>query len=523
LILAPTGRDARLAHEVLERAELPCCTVTTMRDLCQEIGEGAGAVLVAEEALDEGKSGMLASCIGTQAEWSDLPIIVLARPGADSAAVAGAMDELGNVTVIERPARVASIVSVARSAIRARLRQYQVRESLAEREATAESLRDADRRKDEFLAVLAHELRNPLAPLRNSLDALRFHANGDPEVERTADMMRRQVDHMVHLVDDLLDVSRVTRGKIELRMERVRIDSIVNSAVEMCMPGIKAARHLLAVDLPDEPLAVEGDRVRLTQIIANLLNNATKYTRPGGRISVEARRESNMVAIAVSDTGQGLSSNELPHVFELFMQAGKDNSRFAEGGLGIGLTLVKALVEMHGGSAMARSEGLGKGSEFTVRLPLAEVHAQADDSRRRETPADVTLSQRVLVVDDNVDAANSLGTLLRLLGAEVEVAYGANAALETLKRYPADVAILDIGMSGMNGYELAKQIRANPAASDLLLIALTGWGQRSDQERAIAAGFDHHLTKPANLSMLQELIARGTRRRERRRDPAPAL
>jgi signal transduction histidine kinase/ActR/RegA family two-component response regulator len=513
LILAPTGRDARLAHEVLERAQLPCVTVTTMVELCRELGGGAGAILVAEEALDDGKSGALASCIGAQPEWSDLPVIVLARPGADSAAVASAMDELGNVTVVERPARVAAIVSVARSAIRARLRQYQVRESFAEREATAESLRDADRRKDEFLATLAHELRNPLAPLRNSLDALRFHGNGDAEVQRTGEMMRRQVDHMVRLVDDLLDVSRVTRGKIELRLETVRVDTIIHAAVEMCMPAIKTARHLLAVDTPDEPLAVHGDRVRLTQVVSNLINNATKYTRPGGRIGVEARREGAMVAIVVTDTGKGLAATEIPHVFELFMQAGNGNMRFGEGGLGIGLTLVKSLVEMHGGSAIASSEGIGKGSEFTVRLPLVEAETAPERTMRTDSASELGMSKRVLVVDDNVDAANSLATLLRLFGAEVEAAYSANEALETLRRYPADVAILDIGMSGMNGYELARQIRRNPAAADMLLIALTGWGQRSDQQRAIEAGFDHHLTKPANLTALQTLIAEGPRSR----------
>jgi signal transduction histidine kinase/ActR/RegA family two-component response regulator len=500
---------------VLERAKLPCLTVGSMQELCRELDSGAGALLIAEEALDERMSAMLASCIGAQPEWSDLPIVVLARPGADSAAVATAMDQLGNVTVIERPARVASIVSVARSALRARLRQYQVRETMAEREATAASLRDADRRKDEFLAVLAHELRNPLAPLRNSLDALRFHANGDEEVERTSEMMRRQVDHMVHLVDDLLDVSRVTRGKIQLRMETVPVESIINSAVEMCMPAIKAARHMLAVDIPDEPLAVHGDRVRLTQIVANLLNNACKYTRAGGRIGVEVRRESNMVAIVVTDTGKGLSSAELPHVFELFMQVENGTTRFGEGGLGIGLTLVKSLVEMHGGSAMARSEGIGSGSEFTVRLPLVEVEDVSAHRRRSDPRNQMVIDQKVLVVDDNVDAANSLATLLRLFGAEVEVAFSATAALDTLKRYAPDVAILDIGMAGMDGYELARQIRANPAASDLLLIALTGWGQQSDQARAMQAGFDHHLTKPASLSALQSLIAAAARRRER--------
>jgi signal transduction histidine kinase/ActR/RegA family two-component response regulator len=466
-------------------------------------------VLIAEEALDEEMLPMLASCVGGQPDWSDLPIIVLARPGADSAAVATAMDQLGNVTVIERPTRVASIVSVARSALRGRLRQYQVRENLAEREATAEALRDADRRKDEFLAVLAHELRNPLAPLRTSLDTLQFHANGDPEVQRTGDMMRRQVDHMVHLVDDLLDVSRVTRGKIELRPEILRVDAIVHAAVEMCMPAIKTARHMLAVDMPDEPLEVQGDRVRLTQVVANLINNATKYTRSGGRIGVEVRRESNMVAIVVTDSGKGLSAAELPHVFELFMQVENGATRFGEGGLGIGLTLVKSLVEMHGGTAMARSEGIGKGSEFIVRLPLVE--GEESPAVAAKTPEQLVLTQRVLVVDDNVDAANSLATLLRLFGAGVEVAYSASDALDLLKRFPAEVAILDIGMAGMNGYELAKQIRRNPAAADLRLIALTGWGQRSDQQRAMEAGFDHHLTKPANLAALQELIAKGPR------------
>ncbi len=449
--------------------------------------------------------GVSAEWLARQPPWSDLPVLVLARPGADSAAVAQAMDLLGNVTVLERPTRVAALVSAVRTALRARQRQYQIRGHLMAHKRSEEALRDADRRKDEFLAILAHELRNPLAPIRNSLHILRLTSPNDPTAERVAEMMERQVNHMVRLVDDLLEVSRISRGKIELRKEPVEVAAVVRSAVETSRPLIEAGGHRLALAIPPEPLTLEGDPVRLTQVVANLLNNAAKYTDAGGRIWLTVRREGGEVAISVRDTGRGIPPDMLPRVFELFMQIDRQPSR-AQGGLGIGLTLVKSLVEMHGGSVEAHSEGPGRGSEFVVRLPLSGVGAPAHASPRAASPSPVLAARRVLVVDDNRDAAESLDTLLQLLGADVQVAYSGPEALEALSTYKPSVVLLDIGMPGMDGHEVARRIRQRPESKDVTLIALTGWGQEEDRDRSQLAGFDHHLIKPADIDALQNLL-----------------
>ena len=366
-----------------------------------------------------------------------------------------------------------------------------------------EAMRDADRRKDEFLATLAHELRNPLAPIRNSLHILRLAGDSKPGTERTYEMMERQVNQMVRLVDDLLEISRITRGQIELRKERVLLTTIIQSAVEVSKPLIEEARHHLEISLPTAPLIFEADPVRLAQIVSNLLNNAAKYTNPGGRIWLRAQREGDHLSISVRDSGIGISPDMLPRIFEMFTQLEHSTSR-TQGGLGIGLTLVRSLIEMHGGTIEARSQGPGKGSEFIVRLPL-------DDNLRTETRdnkqhAGQLPSKRVLVVDDNRDAADSLGKLLNLAGAEARAVYNGFAALEVLPTYQPAVLLVDIGMPDMDGYELARRVRQLPDCEDLTLIALTGWGQAEDRQRSQAAGFDFHLTKPADFNALQTLL-----------------
>lgn len=367
-----------------------------------------------------------------------------------------------------------------------------------------EAMREADRRKDEFLATLAHELRNPLAPIRNSLQILRLTGDSKPATEQIYEMMERQVNQMVRLVDDLLEISRITRGQIELRKERVSLTTVIQSAVEVSKPLIEDACHHLAISLPPEPLTFEADPVRLEQIVSNLLNNAAKYTNPAGRIWLTAQRESNNVVISVRDSGIGILPDMLPRIFEMFTQVEHSTSR-THGGLGIGLTLVRSLVEMHGGNVEARSEGPGKGSEFIVRLPL-------DDNPRTEMVRDnmqhsgQLSSRRVLVVDDNRDAADSLGKLLNLAGAEARAVYNGFAALEALPTYQPAVLLVDIGMPEMDGYELARRVRQLPECGDLTLIALTGWGQAEDRQRSQAAGFDFHLTKPADFNTLQMLL-----------------
>jgi CheY-like chemotaxis protein/anti-sigma regulatory factor (Ser/Thr protein kinase) len=324
-------------------------------------------------------------------------------------------------------------------------------------------------------------------------------------LERVAEMLERQVNHMVRLVDDLLEVSRITRGKIELRKEPIEVAAIVRSAVETSRPLIEAARHQLALSIPPEPLTLEGDHVRLAQVFANLLNNAAKYTEPGGQIWLSVRRAGDQVVISVRDTGVGIAPHMLSHVFEMFTQIDRDAGR-AQGGLGIGLTLVKNLVELHGGTVQAFSDGAGCGSEFVVRLPLLVRRVQPNLRGPERRPAGVLPPRRVLVVDDNRDAAQSLAMLLSLLGAEVHVAFNGPEALDALAGYKPDVVLLDIGMPGMDGHEVARRIRQHPEYRDVTLIALTGWGQEEDRRRSRSAGFDHHLIKPADINALQTLL-----------------
>jgi CheY-like chemotaxis protein len=397
------------------------------------------------------------------------------------------------------------LVSTVQSALRARERQYQAREHLLEREQTAESLRQADRRKDEFLATLAHELRNPLAPIRNSLQLLRLTAHNDPGAERVCEMMERQVNHMVRLVDDLMEVSRITRGLIQLRKERTELATLIRNAVETTRPLVEAGRHQLAISLPPDPIPLDGDVVRLAQVFANLLNNAAKYTDRGGQIWLTARREQNEAIVSVRDNGIGISATMLPLVFDMFMQADRTTDR-SQGGLGIGLTLVKNLVESHGGSISARSDGPGLGSEFIVRLPVAVEQSREPQPVVSPQKVERLAQRRVLVVDDNEDAAASLAMLLRFLGSEVQVARDGATALSMIADFRPDAVLLDIGMPGMDGFEVARRIREQADFAGIVLIALTGWGQAEDRSRTRAAGFDHHLVKPADITSLQSLL-----------------
>jgi signal transduction histidine kinase/CheY-like chemotaxis protein len=503
LVLAPTPKDGGLAERVFRHAGLTCHCCSTLDELLTELELGSAALLVPEEVVLGDDSGRLANWLDRQPPWSDLPVVLLARPGADSAAVAQAIDRLGNVTVLERPIRVASLVTSTRTALRARQRQYQIREHLAERARAESSLRAGDRRKDEFLAILAHELRNPLAPIRNSLHILQLTAAADPSIAQVGEMLERQVHHLVRLVDDLLEVSRISQGKIELRKESIDLAGVLRTAVEASRPLIDAARHQLRVSIPPEPLTLDADPVRLAQVMENLLNNAAKYTEPGGEIWLTVRAGGGSVRITVRDSGCGISTDMLGQIFDLFTQ-GDQVGRRAQGGLGIGLTLVKRLVEMHGGSVEAMSKGVGDGSEFAITLPLLHgVEPGPSSTLRRHLPVS---SARVLVVDDNHDGADSLGFLLRSLGCEVKVVYSGTEALEMLEPYQPTVVLLDIGMPGMDGHEVARRIRRQPRFGNLMLIALTGWGQEKDLNRTREAGFDHHLIKPADVEALETLL-----------------
>ena len=367
-----------------------------------------------------------------------------------------------------------------------------------------EALVEADRRKDEFLATLAHELRNPLAPIRNSLQILRLTGDSNPATEQTYEVMERQVNHMVRLVDDLLEISRITRGQIELRKERVELGSVIRSAVEVSKPLVEDFEHQLTVSLPGEPLTLDVDSVRLEQIISNLLNNAAKYTDPGGKIWVTAKRENDHAVISIRDSGIGISPDMLSRIFEIFTQVEHSGNR-TQGGLGLGLTLVRTLVELHGGNVDVHSEGPGKGSEFIVRLPLDATPGKEITVKEMWHFGQVA-PRRILVVDDNCDAAESLSKLLNAVGAEARAVYSGVEALQLLEPYRPAVMLVDIGMPGMDGYEVARRIRQTPRYNSVTLVALTGWGQEEDRRRSQAAGFDFHLTKPLDFKTLQSLL-----------------
>ncbi len=368
-----------------------------------------------------------------------------------------------------------------------------------------EDLAAADRRKDEFLAMLAHELRNPLAPIMHAVEFLERHPSGDPNVEAARGIIDQQVRQMSRLVDDLLDVSRITRGQISLQMEELALTPIINQAIENARPMIESHEHALSAVLPAEPLTVRGDATRLTQVVTNLLNNAAKYTDKGGRIVVTLARDDDHAAISVRDNGIGIAPEVLPHVFDLFMQVDNSLAR-SRGGLGIGLTLVRNMAVLHGGSVAARSAGLGQGSEFILRLPLAVAKPKAADATMgRRKPLDLP-SRRLLVVDDNQDAANTLAMLLKAVGHNVTVAYDGAQALESAEIVEPEIIFLDIGLPGMDGYEVARRVRMSPLGDRVKLVALTGYGQEEDRKMAHDAGFDHHLVKPVAWDRLQEVL-----------------
>ncbi|BFG72123.1 hypothetical protein PTKU46_01560 [Paraburkholderia terrae] len=397
-----------------------------------------------------------------------------------------------------------------------------------------EALRDADRRKDQFLATLAHELRNPLAPIRNAVELMdpRHHAN-DETVRDARMIARRQVEHLSRLVDDLLDVSRITHGKIALQIECVDIAAAVATAVEANQPSIQKKQHTLHVNVPDESCMIYGDPIRVAQVISNLLSNAAKYTPEGGVIELDASAAEDIMTIRVRDNGIGIPPNELDDVFNLFMQS-EDSLARSEGGLGIGLSLAKTLTELHGGTIEAFSAGLGMGSEFVVTLPIAASQNVAtnvaapcpaksvaamigDDASTNPAPVAANpvgdahsapdAKRRVMVVDDSVDGAESMSILLEMLGHDVRVMYDGAAAISTAGEFKPEVVLLDIGLPGIDGYQVARALRAEPATAGALLIALTGYGQESDRQRTRDAGFDHHLVKPASLDDIERVIA----------------
>jgi len=506
LLLTPTRRDAETSRELFAARGIASQVCASLDELCAEAERGAGALLVTQEAIFSSRSQCLHQLIRSQPPWSDLPLIVLTPAGPQSVADVAALAPVGNMLLLQRPVQVITLISTVQTALRDRARQYLVRDYLAELEAYADALRESDRRKDEFLAVLAHELRNPLAPLRTGIDILTLEDRATQD--DLIPMMSRQTAHMVRLIDDLLDLSRISRGKLTLRMAAVNLEEVIDAAVEATRTQIESAGHRLYVTVQPSP-AVLGDPVRLTQIFSNLLSNAAKYTEARGEIHVTAERQGDTAVVRVRDTGVGIPAEMLSRVFEMFAQVDSTLGR-AGGGLGIGLSLVKQLVEMHNGRISVTSAGVGQGSEFTVELPLlaggADSAAAAPAADYSGRPLDV------IVADDNVDAARALATLLSRQGHHVRVVHdGQQAVKAVVDRHP-DLAILDIGMPILSGYEAATQIRKELGSQDgVYLAALTGWGQEEDRRRAIDAGFNTHVVKPVEVSGLNAILEAAAR------------
>lgn len=674
LVLAPTSADAGLSRLILTEAGVEASVFKNLTALTQDIDDSVAAILLTEEVFVATDVPTLLEALRRQPPWSDLPVILLSGAGADSAAAAWAIELLGNITILERPVRLTTLVSSVRSAIRARRRQYELRDQfvdLARAEATlrmqserqrllgeaaaillstdepdammhalyakiaphfrldayfnymlndvgdalwlesfdgissddvraverldlgeavsglvaqrresyvasdvqtsvdpilriaksqglrayachplfAENrllgtlsfgsrqrdqfdaeevefmrtichyvtaayervrlireLRNADRRKDEFLATLAHELRNPLAPIRNALHIMQLADDDSAAIGQARTMMERQLKQMVRLIDDLLDVSRITRGKLDLRKERVELAAVIGNAVDTTRPLIEAAGHSLTVTVPPYPVYLDADPMRLAQVFSNLLNNAAKYTDRGGRLWLTASQDGSDIVIAVRDSGIGIPADSLSTVFEMFAQVDRSLEK-SQGGLGIGLTLVKRLVELHGGTVEARSDGPGKGSEFIARLPMVPVRTAPRKLQSDGLRAHPQMSCRILVADDNRDAAESMSMLLRMMGNEVRTVHDGLQAVEEASAFRPDVVLLDIGMPRLNGYDVARAIRDQRWGAGMLLVALTGWGQDDDKRRADEAGFDQHFTKPVNPAALEQLIA----------------
>ncbi|HVS76115.1 MAG TPA: response regulator [Steroidobacteraceae bacterium] len=433
-----------------------------------------------------------------------------------------------NVALQEEKTREMEIVnrSLQRANSELEAANQSLQSEIGERTRAEQALKQADRHKDEFLAMLAHELRNPLAPIHNAVELMRLKPLDDPQLNWARDVIARQLTHLTRLVDDLLDVSRITRGKINLTRQVVELEALISRAVETVHPLFDEHSHQLTLELHEPGVKIFGDPTRLTQAIANVLGNAAKYTDTGGKISLSAMVRGSDVEIRVRDNGIGIKPDLLPHVFELFTQLDRNDGR-TQGGLGIGLALVQRLIQMHGGEVSAASDGPGQGAEFLIRLPLLREEAEPAQSRPPSVPetpptgsemASVVaplvsketarMARRILIADDNNDALESLATLLELSGHEVYTATNGGTALQCAERHLPEVALLDIGMPLLDGYEVAKRIRAQPWGQRITLVALTGWGQDSDRRRSREAGFDSHLVKPLDLDTLTDLLAR---------------
>ena len=506
LLAAPTRRDAEVTCHLLSTAGIGCDAVVELSELADGVEAGVGALLLTDVALVSPGIEQVFTAIARQPGWSDVPVILLMPDRQQSVAMSRALDAFTNMTLLDRPVSTRSLISAVMAALRARARQFQIRDQMAELRLAGRALRDADRRKDEFLATLAHELRNPLAPIRTGLDVLARVPGDAPQAIGVRTMMQRQLTLLVKLIDDLLDVSRIATGKVMLQREIVDLRSVIESALEGSEPLLSAAGHRVTVQLPPGPVGTVGDPLRLAQVVGNLVNNAAKYTPGGGNIEVTLSVEGDDAVVRVRDNGVGIPAHMLEHVFDMFAQV--DNTRDqSQGGLGIGLSLVRRLMDLHGGSVTAESPGRNQGSTFTLRLrsvampPAGEVATETAEHPARARP-------RVLVVDDNTDAADSLALALRLDGYDTRVEYSGEEALRAASEFAPTAIVCDIGLPEMDGHEIARRLRADPGRAGTVLVAVTGLGSEEDKRRTQVAGFDFHLVKPVALASVQDILSR---------------
>ncbi|MGH8228241.1 MAG: hybrid sensor histidine kinase/response regulator [Steroidobacteraceae bacterium] len=518
LIVAPLGRDAAAIAELLEARGHPAQVCSGIREAAAPIEEAAGALLLTEESLDPQHLPALLRSLERQPAWSELPVVLLAKPGERSSEP---IDRLaaaaGSITLLERPLGTATLLRSIEVALRSRHRQYQIHDLLEAQRARETALRDseerlrlavealraADRRKDAFLATLSHELRNPLSPIRNAAEVLASPRLTPMQLRWTQSAIQRQAAHMASLLDDLLELTRISQGKLQLRKAACSLQSVVEAAVETARPLLERKRHTLHIHVPADIPPFVADPVRLAQALSNLLTNAAKYTDPGGRIELSACLGERLT-IAVQDNGIGIPAEQLEDLFTMFSQIPSAIGR-SEGGLGVGLALVKGLAQLHGGTVEAQSEGSGRGSRFVVVLPF---EAAPDLPAQQEASVTRRGTLRVLIADDNHDAADSMAMLISMDGHEVRTVYGGQAAVTAAETFRPDVTLLDIGMPEMDGYAVAKEIRRLRGGVDTYLIALTGWGQQEDKRHALESGFDTHLTKPVDPNQLRNLLCK---------------
>jgi signal transduction histidine kinase/ActR/RegA family two-component response regulator len=518
LIVAPVGRDAAAIVELLESHGHVARACSGLIEAGLEVEQGAGALLLTEESLEREQVDALLPRLDRQSAWSELPVIILTTAGERSVERLNRIAaSAGGVTLLERPLGTGTLLRSIEVALRSRRRQYQVRDllgaQLARETALRESqerlrlaisaLRDADRRKDAFLATLSHELRNPLAPIRNAAEGLASPGLTPLQLRWTQSVIQRQAAHMASLLDDLLELTRITQGKLQLRKQPCSIQSIVEAAVETARPLLDKKGHQLRIHVPDDIPPFMADPVRLAQALSNLLTNAAKYTDARGRIELSVRLNERLT-IAVEDSGIGIPAEQLASLFTMFSQIPSAVGR-SEGGLGVGLALVRGLAELHGGTVEAQSEGAGKGSRFLIALPFEA--GPRSEPPVEAVPAVIPFGKlRVLIADDNRDAADTLAMVLSLDGYEVRTVYGGRAAVSAAETFRPDVALLDIGMPDMDGYAAAKSIRQQRSGIETYLVAITGWGQQDDKRRALEAGFATHVTKPVDPNLLRDLL-----------------